>query len=228
MRVQLLFAARGGCSDALFARLDDEGRRAKAAAGTARVIGLTQLADDQFPLANPLCRPFEAVLELQTPSSDDGDELVSALSGTIDRFDDVDPPRFERRARRHPARDHPDGADRGALPLSHAAQVHPQLASSTSTTTSRTTADSAIARPASRATRNSTSTMCSRVPPRLRSASAPGARTASANSISTPPPSSSPGWRPRRRSATRRAPTRRLFVDRTNSKSFTTETRFVL
>ena len=89
MRVQMLFAARGGCSDALFARLDDEGRRAKAAAGTARVIGLTQLADDQFPLANPLCRPFEAVLELQTPLSDDGDELVSALSGTVDRFDDV-------------------------------------------------------------------------------------------------------------------------------------------
>ena len=30
MRVQLLFAARGGCTDAVFARLDDEGRRAKA------------------------------------------------------------------------------------------------------------------------------------------------------------------------------------------------------
>jgi hypothetical protein len=89
MRVQLLFAARGGCNEALFARLDDEGRRAKAAAGAARVIGLTQIADDVFPLANPLCRPFEAVLELQTPSADDGDALISALSGTVDRFDDL-------------------------------------------------------------------------------------------------------------------------------------------
>lgn len=89
MRVQLLFAARGGCTDALFARLDDEGQRAKAAAGAARVIGLTQQADDMFPLANPLGRPFEAVLELQTPSTDDGDALVGALSGTVDRLDVV-------------------------------------------------------------------------------------------------------------------------------------------
>ena len=89
MRVQLLFAARGGCTDALFARLDDEGRRAKTAAGSARVIGLTQQADDQFPMANPLGRPFEAVLELQTPAADDGDALVAALAGTVDRLDDV-------------------------------------------------------------------------------------------------------------------------------------------
>ena len=89
MRVQLLFAARGGCTDALFARLDDEGRRAKAGAGSARVIGLAQLADDQFPLANPLCRPFEAVLELQTPAAGDGDALVAAVQGSFDRLDDV-------------------------------------------------------------------------------------------------------------------------------------------
>jgi hypothetical protein len=89
MRVQLLFAARGGCTDALFARLDDEGQRAKANADSARVIGLAQLADDQFPLANPLCRPFEAVLELQTPAPADGDSLVAALHGTFDRLDDV-------------------------------------------------------------------------------------------------------------------------------------------
>src|SRR5205823_3379300 len=69
MRVQLLFAARGGCSDALFDRLDAEAKLAKAGAPSARVIGLTQVADDVFPLANPLCRPFEAVLELQTPST---------------------------------------------------------------------------------------------------------------------------------------------------------------
>ena len=67
MRVQLLLAARGGCTDALFARLDDEGHRAKKEAGDARVIGLTQIADDQFPLANPLCRPTTPVPRL-TPS----------------------------------------------------------------------------------------------------------------------------------------------------------------
>ena len=89
MRVQLLFAARGGCTDELFDRLDDEGKRAKAAVPTARVIGLTQVPNDHFPLANPLCRPFEAVLELQTPAADDADALVAALKGTADRFDDV-------------------------------------------------------------------------------------------------------------------------------------------
>ena len=89
MRVQLLFAARGGCTDALFTRLDEEGRRAKAASGSARVIGLAQLPDDPFPLANPLCRPFEAVLELETASTNDSDALVGALEGTVDRFDDV-------------------------------------------------------------------------------------------------------------------------------------------
>jgi hypothetical protein len=89
MRVQLLLAARGGCTDALFARLDDEGRRSKKEASDARVIGLAQLAGDQFPLANPLCRPFEAVLELQTEGIDDGDPLVGALDGIADRLADV-------------------------------------------------------------------------------------------------------------------------------------------
>ena len=89
MRVQLLLAARGGCSGALFARLDEEGQRVKTSSGSARVIGLAQLADDPFPLANPLCRPFEAVLELQTPAAADGDELVAALPGTVERLDDV-------------------------------------------------------------------------------------------------------------------------------------------
>jgi hypothetical protein len=89
MRAQLLLAARGGCTDALFARLDDEGERAKKAAPDARVIGLTQLEGDQFPLANPLCRPYEAVLELQTAGDDDGDALVTALDGAAERLADV-------------------------------------------------------------------------------------------------------------------------------------------
>lgn len=89
MRVQLLLAARGGCTDELFRRLDDEGKAAKKSASDARVIGLTQLPDDQFPLANPLGRPFEAVLELQTDAADDGDALVRALDGAADRLADV-------------------------------------------------------------------------------------------------------------------------------------------
>jgi hypothetical protein len=89
MRVQLLLAARGGSTDELFRRLDDEGKGAKKSAGDARVIGLTQLADDQFPLANPLCRPYEAVLELQTDRAADGDALVRALDGVGDRLADV-------------------------------------------------------------------------------------------------------------------------------------------
>ena len=89
MRAQLLLAARGGCTDELFARLDDEGKRAKKAAGNARVIGLTQLPDDQFPLANPLCRPYEAVLEVQSPNDNDGDALVAALDGAPERLGDL-------------------------------------------------------------------------------------------------------------------------------------------
>ena len=89
MRVQLLFAARGGCTDALFARLDDEGQRAKADADSARVIGLDATRRRQFPLANPLCRPFEAVLELQTPPPTMATRSWRALQGTVDRLDDV-------------------------------------------------------------------------------------------------------------------------------------------
>ena len=89
MRVQMLFAARGGCTDAVFDRLEVEGKRAKTVAPSARVIGLTQVENDQFPLANPLGRPFEAVLELQTPDSDDSERLVAVLQDTVERFDDV-------------------------------------------------------------------------------------------------------------------------------------------
>jgi hypothetical protein len=89
MRLQLLLAARGGCTDAVFERLAEEGSRAKAAVPSARVIGLTQLPDDPFPLANPLGRPFEAVLELQTEAASDADQLIAAVSDMPARFADV-------------------------------------------------------------------------------------------------------------------------------------------
>ncbi len=65
MRLQVLLAARGGCRDALGARLVEEARRAAAAGPDGRVLALVEMADDPFPAANPRCRPFEAVLELQ-------------------------------------------------------------------------------------------------------------------------------------------------------------------
>jgi hypothetical protein len=77
MRIQLLFAARGGARGELSSRLDDV---AAAVAGdvAARVTLLTQVDDDVFPLANPLCRPFDAVLELDSETDDDADDLLAA------------------------------------------------------------------------------------------------------------------------------------------------------
>ena len=67
MRLQLLLAARGGCRDALSARVQ---QAASEVRGLDRVLALVELADDPFPPANPLCRPYEAVLELEGPHAD--------------------------------------------------------------------------------------------------------------------------------------------------------------
>jgi len=69
VRLQVLLAARGGCHAELGTRLVDAARQAAEAAPQARVIALVEMADDPFPAANPLCRPFEAVLELQAPGT---------------------------------------------------------------------------------------------------------------------------------------------------------------
>jgi len=85
MRLQLLLAARGGC--ALTEAVKAEAERAKAVLPSARVIGLVQIEGDVFPLANPLCRPFEAVLEVQTTEPADANRLITALDGAAARLD---------------------------------------------------------------------------------------------------------------------------------------------
>ena len=67
MRLQVLLAAKGGCREELGTRLVEAARQAAVAAPHARVIALVEVPDDPFPAANPRCRPFEAVLELQVP-----------------------------------------------------------------------------------------------------------------------------------------------------------------
>ena len=74
MRLQLLLASRAGCREALAARL----RQAAAEVqGPDRVLALVELADDPFPAANPLCRPYEAVLELERNEGGAADSLVA-------------------------------------------------------------------------------------------------------------------------------------------------------
>jgi hypothetical protein len=71
VRLQLLLAARGGCREQLAARVVEEASRARSTAGeTARVLALVELAEDPFPAANPLCRPYEAVFEVEAPGRD--------------------------------------------------------------------------------------------------------------------------------------------------------------
>lgn len=80
-RVQVVLAARGGrraaLGDAAHALAGDAARRLGA---DHRVIVLRQLDDDPFPAANPLCRPFDVVVEVQAAHTDD-EVLLDALAG---------------------------------------------------------------------------------------------------------------------------------------------------
>jgi hypothetical protein len=79
-RVQLLLAARGGQRAELAGRLVEEAPRL---AGLGRVIVLAQLDGDLFPLANPLCRPFDAVLEVQRTGPGDATPIVDGLDQVL-------------------------------------------------------------------------------------------------------------------------------------------------
>lgn len=90
VRVQVVVAARGGCRDGVatvLAEVADAAAAPTAAVG-GRVVVLTQFDDDPFPLANPLARPYDAVLEVQAPAGPDPvavtDRLVAALGGIAD------------------------------------------------------------------------------------------------------------------------------------------------
>lgn len=90
VRIQLLLAARGGCRSELFVEAATVAAEAAASLGPdARVVLLTQMDDDPFPLANPLCRPFDAVIELQADADVGTERLAEAVEGVGTRLDDV-------------------------------------------------------------------------------------------------------------------------------------------
>ena len=90
LRLQVLLAARGGCASELGARLPGEAQAAAARLGPdGRVQWLVQIDDDPFPASNPLCRPFEAVLELEVPASRGARALADTVDGLGDRLADV-------------------------------------------------------------------------------------------------------------------------------------------
>jgi hypothetical protein len=90
VRLQVLLAARGECRAELFAEAAAIGSDAAATlGGDGRVVVLTQIDDDPFPLANPLCRPFDAVVELQSSADGGVDRLAGALDGIGDRVTEV-------------------------------------------------------------------------------------------------------------------------------------------
>jgi hypothetical protein len=89
-RVQVLLAARGGCREEVAAKLETEGRDASARlGGAARVVVLAQIENDPFPKSNPLCRPYDAVLEVESSSGADLDTLLDAVDGIGERLCEV-------------------------------------------------------------------------------------------------------------------------------------------
>jgi len=90
VRVAVLLAARGGCR----AELAAAGREAAGAAARtlgdrARVMVLVGIDDDPFPAANPLCRPFDLVLEAQAGAGAGPEPLLDAIGDLGGRLGDI-------------------------------------------------------------------------------------------------------------------------------------------
>ncbi len=82
LRVQVLLAARGGCRGEIAETAASVAGDAAADLGSrARVVLLTEIDDDPFPAANPLCRPFDVVLEVQADQEVGLGAMVAALRG---------------------------------------------------------------------------------------------------------------------------------------------------
>src|SRR5580704_19400382 len=90
VRLQALLAARGGCRAERSASLTSIATKAASAlGGDGRVAVLTEIDDDPFPRANPLCRPFDAVLEVQADSKVGLDALLGTIDDVGPRLADV-------------------------------------------------------------------------------------------------------------------------------------------
>jgi len=90
LRVQALLAARGGCRGELAAGAAEVAARAARTLGAdGRVILLCEIDGDPFPAANPLCRPFDAVLELQARASIGAKPLLDAIDGLGPRLAEI-------------------------------------------------------------------------------------------------------------------------------------------
>ena len=82
VRVQVVAAARGGCRLGVAEVLLAAAERA-AATIDGRVVVLTQLDGDPFPQANPLARPYDAVLEVQAVAGADPVATTNALAAAL-------------------------------------------------------------------------------------------------------------------------------------------------
>lgn len=90
VRLQIHLAARGGCRDALAAQLRELAQRAAATCGNnISITLLTEVDNDPFPAANPLCRPFDVVLEVETDAASGLGPFLDAVPNFGDRVADL-------------------------------------------------------------------------------------------------------------------------------------------
>jgi len=89
MRLQILLAARGGCRRKLASRLDAEGRKTAALFDRRDTSRLGPDRRRPLPQANPLCRPYDAVLEVESSAEAGLQSFVDAVEGIGERLGDV-------------------------------------------------------------------------------------------------------------------------------------------
>lgn len=90
LRLQIHLAARGGCRGALAERVRELAHEAAATLkSNVSITLLTQVDNDPFPAANPLCRPFDVVLEIETDSISGLDSLLDSVQNFGDSVADL-------------------------------------------------------------------------------------------------------------------------------------------
>ena len=89
-RLQIHLAARGECRGPLAERVRELAHEAATTLdGDASITVLTEVDNDPFPSANPLCRPFDVVLEVETLVTSDLSSFFDSLQGFGDRVADL-------------------------------------------------------------------------------------------------------------------------------------------